>query len=153
MPSYMRVMMVTDFSATGDAAVPHAYALADPGAEVHLVHVIEHEAVPNPLYAHYTPDELWDPQKREQVEAEVERHLLTLIPDAARAKSITSVVGCVLHRHVPDGIVEEARRRHAEAVVMGSHGRTGLAHLLMGSVAEHVLRHVGVPVLIVPRHR
>ena len=50
-----------------------------------------------------------------------------------------------------DAIVEYAREHGADLIVMGSHGHTGLRHLLMGSVAEHVLRHAPCPVLIV-RH-
>ncbi|HKI99060.1 MAG TPA: universal stress protein [bacterium] len=149
-PSLKRVLMVTDFSATAAAALPYAYALVDPGAEVHLVHLIEHEQVPNPLYAHYTSDDLATPQDRDRAIKEVERHLMTLVPNQAQEKHITTVVGCVLHPEVAEGIIEEARKRKPDAIVMGSHGRTGLKHLLMGSVAEHVLRGCGVPVLIVP---
>lgn len=42
-----------------------------------------------------------------------------------------------------------ATRHHADVIVMGTHGRTGLAHLLLGSVAEKVLRHATIPVLTV----
>ena len=151
MPSLNRVLVVTDFSETANVALPFAYALVNPGGEVHLLHVIEHEEVPNPLYAHYTPDDLATPDKRAQAVKAVERHLLTLVPKAAQQKTVTTVVGCVLHPEVAPGIVEEARRRMVDAIVMGSHGRTGLKHLLLGSVAEHVLRGAGVPVLVVPR--
>ena len=152
MPSLNRVLVVTDFSETANVAVPFAYALVKPGGEVHLLHVIEHEEVPNPLYAHYTPDDLATPDKRAQAVKAVERHLLTLVPKAAKQKTVTTVVGCVLYPEVAPGIVEEARRRKVDAIVIGSHGRTGLKHLLLGSVAEHVLRGAGVPVLVVPRH-
>ena len=47
-------------------------------------------------------------------------------------------------------IVRCAAQHDAEWIVMGSHGRSGLSHLLVGSVAEGVLRHSSVPVLIVP---
>jgi nucleotide-binding universal stress UspA family protein len=152
LPSLKRVLVATDFSPTANAAVTYAYALADPGAEVHLLHVIEHEEVPNPLYAHYSADELATPESRAKAVKEVERHLLTLVPEEAKAKTITTVVGCVLYRDSGEGIVAEARRRKADALVMGSHGRTGLKHLLMGSVAEHVLRAAGLPVLVIPHH-
>ena len=151
MPSLNRVLVVTDFSETANAALPYAYAVVNAGGEVHLVHVIEHEEMPNPLYAHYTPDDLALPQKRAQVIKEVERHLLSQVPTAAKERSVTTVVGCVLHKEVAEGIVEESMRRKVDAIVMGSHGRTGLKHLLMGSVAEHVLRGSGLPVLVVPR--
>jgi nucleotide-binding universal stress UspA family protein len=47
-------------------------------------------------------------------------------------------------------IVEYARKRAADMIVVGSHGRHGLSHALMGSVAEKVVRHAPCPVLVVP---
>lgn len=46
-----------------------------------------------------------------------------------------------------------AAERGASMIVMGTHGRTGLLHLVMGSVAEGVMRHAGVPVVVVPPER
>jgi nucleotide-binding universal stress UspA family protein len=48
-----------------------------------------------------------------------------------------------------DKIVEAAKRESAELIVMGTHGRTGLKHALIGSVAERVVRHAPCPVLVV----
>ncbi len=47
-------------------------------------------------------------------------------------------------------IIKAADEWKADLIVIGSHGRTGLDRLLMGSVAEHVIRHSSIPVLIVP---
>ena len=52
--------------------------------------------------------------------------------------------------HPADEIHMTSHNWDADLIVMGTHGRTGLRHLLMGSVAEHVLRHSQVPVMIVP---
>jgi nucleotide-binding universal stress UspA family protein len=49
-------------------------------------------------------------------------------------------------------IVARAAETKADLIVMGTHGRSGLAHALMGSVAEHVVRHAPCPILIVPQH-
>ena len=49
-------------------------------------------------------------------------------------------------------IVEYAKRHNCDVIVMGTHGRTGLGHLLMGSVAEKVIRAAPCPVLVVPQH-
>jgi len=49
-----------------------------------------------------------------------------------------------------EGILERSRQFNADLVVLGTHSRTGLDRLLMGSVAEHVVRHSEVPVLVVP---
>jgi nucleotide-binding universal stress UspA family protein len=52
----------------------------------------------------------------------------------------------------PDSeIVARAAATHADLIVMGTHGRSGLAHALLGSVAERVVQHAPCPVLIVPK--
>jgi nucleotide-binding universal stress UspA family protein len=54
--------------------------------------------------------------------------------------------------HVEGAILERARALPADLIVMGSHGRSGVPRLLLGSVTEHVLRAAGCPVLVVPPH-
>lgn len=49
-----------------------------------------------------------------------------------------------------DDIVKTARSHKADIIIMGTHGRTGLQHLFMGSVAEYAVRHSKIPVLVVP---
>ena len=46
-------------------------------------------------------------------------------------------------------ICREAKQRHCDLIIMGTHGLTGLMHLLMGSVAEGVLRHAKMPVMLI----
>lgn len=47
-------------------------------------------------------------------------------------------------------ILETAAKWEADLIVMGTHGRTGLMHLLLGSIAEYVVRHSKIPVMVVP---
>jgi nucleotide-binding universal stress UspA family protein len=47
-------------------------------------------------------------------------------------------------------ITKIAKKQKADLIVMGTHGRTGLRHLLMGSIAEYVIRHSTIPVFVVP---
>ena len=59
-------------------------------------------------------------------------------------------------RFTPEGfpkkeIINTAKDWDADLIVMGTHGRTGLAHMMMGSVAEYVIKHAGVPVMVVPK--
>lgn len=54
---------------------------------------------------------------------------------------------------ISTALIEDARAWPADIIVMGSHGWTGLDHLLLGSVAEGVVRHAPVPVLIIPIKR
>lgn len=146
--AFNKVLVVTDFSGTANRAIPYAYAVAIPNAEVHLVHIVEHVENPSPLYAHYTPDDLATPEKRAKFTEECEAHLRTLIPEDS--SGIATVCGVGYHKDIAPGIVAEAKTRGADVIVIGSHGRTGVAHLLMGSVAESVLRESSIPVLVVP---
>ncbi len=59
--------------------------------------------------------------------------------------------GIIVHDDQPyRPIVEEAKKRKASLIVMGTHGRTGLTRLLLGSVAQLVIGHAPCPVLVVP---
>jgi nucleotide-binding universal stress UspA family protein len=60
-----------------------------------------------------------------------------------------SVSVAIVEAEPARGIIEEASRSGADAIVMGSHGRRGLQRLFLGSVAEHVLRNSPIPVLVV----
>lgn len=66
----------------------------------------------------------------------------------AHAREVPVELVFVLGAVVP-AVLAEATRRRVDVIVMGTHGRTGLAHLVMGSVAERVLRQSRVPVLTV----
>ena len=71
--------------------------------------------------------------------------LRDLVPEAFRETwEVAIAVG-----HPADTIVRLARERNADLIVMGTHGRTGLEHLVMGSVAEKVVRLAPCPVLTV----
>lgn len=78
---------------------------------------------------------------------ETRTQLRDLVPDDFKGNWEVDVIG----GDPDEAIVNYAREHGADLIVMGSHGHTGLRHLLMGSVAEHVLRHAPCPVLIV-RH-
>ncbi|MEJ2762296.1 MAG: universal stress protein, partial [Gammaproteobacteria bacterium] len=75
------------------------------------------------------------------------------ILDAARAQGEKAGVTCeTLHvrdRHPAEGIIEAAGNKGCDLIVMASHGRRGIAKILLGSVASEVLTHSRVPILIV----
>lgn len=59
-------------------------------------------------------------------------------------------------RFTPEGfpkkeIINTANEWEADVIVMGTHGRTGLAHIMLGSVAEYVIKHSAIPVMIIPK--
>lgn len=152
-PKNSKVLVTTDLSDFANRAIPYAYAIADPGGEVHLLHLIEHQNVPSPLYSHYSSDELNNPEKRKEVAEIVEAELRKLIPKQAAEKKIGTKVEVVFHPHIGQGILKEIEDRKVDMVVIGSHGHTALVTLLMGSVAEEVFKGSPVPVLAVPLAR
>ena len=122
------ILAPTDFSAPAHQAVSAAYALAQTfRAKLSLLHVIE-----VPAYAIEVALPL------EQLERDARRDLARLLPaaDAAHVE-VTRLV----HMGVPyQGIVETATAEQVDILVMATHGRTGLRHLVLGSVAERVVR-------------
>jgi len=128
----------TDFSANSRTAWEMACALArDYGARLLLVHV----EPPMPSFAELgaIPPV---PLDRSSLE-----HQLAQIKTTAPNDPV--VVRTLLVGDEATEITEFAERNHADLIVMGTHGRTGLGRLLMGSVAETVLRQAPCPVLIV----
>lgn len=80
----------------------------------------------------------------ETIELQI-RHRLAQLPAHEKAR-----VEVVPGDGVADQIIATAHRAQADLIVLGTHGRTGLPRVLMGSVAEAVLRHSDIPVLVVP---
>jgi nucleotide-binding universal stress UspA family protein len=143
-PGFSRILWPTDFSPGAKAALPHAVNLAaGAGAELVVLHVL---AIA-PMYS--VPEatagfwDEWDKQTR----AEAERQLEKLVTQLQKAKLRTRIV---LVRGVPfEQILRAAKRLKCDLIVLATHGRTGLRHVLMGSVAENVVRRASCPVLTV----
>jgi nucleotide-binding universal stress UspA family protein len=132
------ILHPTDFSYRSQHAFRLACALArDYGARLHLLHV-----VPTPLMV-YMEGMVAEPLTdfREEVLAQ----LRTLQPDDPAIRPEYSLrEGDVTHE-----ILQFAADQACDLIVLGTHGRTGLSRLLMGSVAEGVVRRAGCPVLTV----
>jgi len=148
-PKYDRVLVTTDFSKVGDAAILHAYALVGRGpGTVVLCHVLERPQLPNPLYAHYSRSAL-TPADRRALAGRLARRLERSVPRGV-PRSVKTVVR-VLYTSQPvhEAIVDLARRSRAKVIVIASHGHTGLGRLFLGSTTERVLRCADRPVFIV----
>ena len=136
-----RILVPTDFSADADAAVVYALRLASAfGASVGLLHVVE-----NPIAAGVWSSEVYT--------AEIAGLQINLVRDAEeRLRKYAAEMGAAVTSEVRTGpaarvILEFAKEHGVDLIVMGTHGRTGLAHALMGSVAERVVRLARCPVL------
>lgn len=139
-----RILVPIDFSAGSLEAVDYAVQLARRfAAELVILHVVEPVYAAEPNVASTDLTTLLDEQQRtaaeqlERIRVSVERH-------GQRGRTL---VECGVPARV---IVEVARRTAADLIVIATHGRTGLSHMLIGSVAERVVRLAGCPVLTVP---
>ncbi|MDE2181053.1 MAG: universal stress protein [candidate division NC10 bacterium] len=151
-PRYRKLLVTTDLSPLGNAAIPHAYAmLAERGGTVILCHVTEVHGPPNPLYAHYSPWSALSGQERAELRQTLLRSLEALVPEQARKAGVVTTEVRVVETPltVHEAICQEARELDVDLIVMASHGHSGIVRLLLGSVAEHVLRSADRPVLIV----
>jgi nucleotide-binding universal stress UspA family protein len=141
-----RILVPIDFSAHSEFALRYAAALASRvGASVELLHVVEDPIATNVWGSETVLPDLTE--VRAELVADAERRLLEFQDKAERqgvAVLTTVRMGPTAHT-----ILEHAREAHVDLIVMGTHGRTGVAHLFMGSVAERVLRHAHCPVLTV----
>jgi universal stress protein A len=140
-----RILVPTDFSETSDTALTHAGTLADSlEASLHLVHVFD-DPYGNALVAELSPSVYESMRTTELTQAR--RRLLRRLPPADRKQFQGSTA--IVTGTPAEAIVDYAADRGMDLIVMGTHGRGGFAHLLLGSVAEQVVRTATCPVLTV----
>jgi universal stress protein A len=141
------ILVPCDFSEYAEQAFTWAVGVAEAwGARIVLVYV-------DPLFAStaYPGDVL--PMDRADIEASLLATATQRLTEFATKKG-TSKVSVEIRALLGDPfseICDMAEREQVDLIVMGSHGRTGLAHVLLGSVAERVIRHAPCPVLVIRR--
>ncbi len=144
MAGFRKILWPTDFSTGAKAVLPHAlYLGTKPGVELVVLHVLPLVPIsPVPVLAvgFY---EQWDKGMR----AEAVKDLDTLVASLRKARIRTKAI---LVKGLPaEQILRAAKRLRCDLIVLATHGRTGLRHVLMGSVAENVVRRAPCPVLTV----
>lgn len=141
------ILVPTDFSESADQALAYALQLAEQvGAAVRLVHVFD-DPDDAGLYSNmYVPMPV---ELRAKILTDLRRQLTARVETVAGSRKVTAEV---LSGAPAKTIVEDAKAHQCDLIVMGTHGRHGVAHLLLGSVAERVLRTAACPVLVVRRH-
>jgi universal stress protein A len=149
-------LVATDFSPCADAALRLAWQdlAAFGGGRVILCHVYSVLEPPGGFGGGVPPYNVADLQQgakeavTRQLKTQVEAVRQTLSPSVADHKEVK--VETVTRQDTPvDGLLAEVTRAGAERLVVGTHGRTGLAHVLLGSVAARLARLSLVPVLVV----
>ena len=139
------ILIPTDFSACADHALTHAVDLAERfGARLHLLHVVNEL---DPDWYGITDAQKRAVKLRDQIEAEARERLQALSPEDER--DIETTVSLQLSFDVADSINEYVEEREVDLVVMGTHGRKGLDRLMLGNVADKIIRHAPCPVMTV----
>lgn len=136
-----KILVPVDFSDHSQKALRYALAFAKQfDAEVTLVHIVEQMVYPGDWM--YPPMAVTDfaTEKREQM--------------ISRLRSLDAGSGVKTHHLVRLGrawqeVIEIAREQKADMIILATHGYTGLKHVLLGSVAEKIVRHAPCPVLSV----
>ncbi len=131
-----KILFPSDFSHTGDAALEMATALArDAGATLVIVHVEEHPMAYGGGDVYYG------------VAEPATADLLRMLEDIKPADPQVPYQHRLITGKPASAIARLAEDENIDMIVMGTHGRSGLSRLLMGSVAEAVVRHAKCPVL------
>ena len=146
-----KVLVATDFGPASESALSYGRALARSfDAALHVLHVTENvfaRAMDGYGYAAIPP------QVQEDLERAGRRQTEELLDDEDR-RELRATTATVTSNSPADAIVGYARRHGIDLIVMGTHGRGPISHLLLGNVAERVVRMSPCPVLTVrhPEH-
>ena len=138
------ILVATDFSESAAVALAYGRDFARTfKARLHLVHMVEDVMV------RYSPEVAFGvPELQKNLEKNAWRSLRALITEDDQALGIVPVVQTCA-TNIANAIVDYAKTNAIDLVVTGTHGRGPIQHLLMGSVAERVVRTAPCPVLTV----
>lgn len=144
MKPFERILTAIDFSENSDYAFEYALMLAKQfDAELNIVHVINE---PVDLRGFYVPHISF-----EQLEKEIEEGAMKMMEKFCQSRLSgfsnfkTSIVTGIPY----EAIIKKAEDINASLLVLGTHGRTGLDHLIFGSTAERIVRSASCPVLTI----
>lgn len=142
--SIRRILIPTDFSEPASEAKEYAMAMADRlGAELHLLHVVVPPVIPFP-----DSTTSWT-MPATGLKSEVEAAKQQLSNEIAAWSEERRVVSSVVTGFAVEEIVKYAEEHEIDLIIAGTHGLTGISHLLIGSVAEKLVRVATCPVLTV----
>lgn len=140
---YKKILVPLDGSPLAEAVLPHAEALAkSEHAEIIILRV------PNAPVSEFLSR---DPMIAEMIHADMEKESEEYVHNkvAALEKENIKVTGITKDGLVPDTILNVADETHADIIAMSTHGRTGISRWLMGSVADKIIHHAHIPVMLI----
>ena len=145
---FKRILVATDGSELSARAVDKAIALARAvGAELFALKVV-----------HLQVEAHWDGAlnheraahaKLEAQQTELAQAVVDAVKKSAQGAGIQVTSLTVKASSVADAVIEAAQKNACDLIVMASHGRRGLARVLLGSETQHVLTHTLIPVLVI----
>lgn len=145
MGPFRKILVATDFSPHAENALKLAAELARQSpATLQIIHV--YDVLPYTL-----PEGLpvYEAGQMARIREELGLQLRKLASEAQRS-GVQEVASAVIEGQASAEIVRQAEEGQFDLIVLGTHGRGGFAHLLLGSVAERVVRKASTPVLVVP---
>ncbi|MCE9644968.1 MAG: universal stress protein [Chloroflexi bacterium] len=140
---YKKILVPLDGSELAEAVLPHAQALAKAeGAEIVIMRV---PVTPNLEYLARSPG--LATKIIEETEIEAEEYLQA--ETSKLAKEGAKVTSIMREGPIPEMILKVADEIHADVIAMSTHGRSGIQRWLMGSVADRVVHHSHIPVMLI----
>lgn len=140
---YKKILVPLDGSTLAEAALPHAEAIAkSEDAEIILLRVPIF-----PASGFFASEPSLAVKIHEQEQAEAVNYINAKMQELKKAHIKVSVV--TQDGAVPDTILAVAEETHADMIAMSTHGRTGVKRWLMGSVADKVVHHAHIPVMLI----
>jgi nucleotide-binding universal stress UspA family protein len=144
MKEFKTILYATDFSESSDYAFNYAMALARKfDGRLLIVHVINEPVDLRGFYVPHISFEKLEEEIAEGAQKMMEKFCRTHIRDYSNYESF------ILPGIPYDEIIKKAKEMSADLIVMGTHGRTGLDHVLFGSTAEKVVRKSPIPVMTI----
>ncbi len=144
---YRRILVCTDGSELSGKAVDHAIALA----RIHGADLVALKVTLQRIEDH------WDGQigrdavldaEQDKHRADISQAIVDRVTASASAAGVKATAITEKSNFVADTVIDVARRQNCDLIVMASHGRRGLARVLLGSETQHVLTHSHIPVLV-----
>jgi nucleotide-binding universal stress UspA family protein len=147
-----RVLVPIDFSARSSSALEWAARLVVDRGTLHLVHVVAPYVPLAVEVGAYVASPMPTPEERKREQQAIERKLAEFAPRELRERGLAIETECVEGFDPAAQLAQAAQRCSAQLICMATHGRTGLSRALLGSIAQGVLKHSRVPVVVVPRY-
>jgi len=144
MVEFKKIVFGTDFSENSNYAFRYALSLAQKyGAVLVLIHVVSEPTDLNGFYVPHISFEKLEEEVREGAKRMMDRFCQTYLKDYGNYEAS-------IERGLPfASIIKKAEEVDADLIVVGTHGRTGLDHVLFGSTAEKVVRKSPIPVMTI----